>query len=85
MKVVGHLVYYRYINPVIVAPESFDVIETTISPFQRKNLAEIAKMLNQVSVGKHFSEDNMFLQPLNNYVGYTSAKFLSYSFAVTDV
>ncbi|KAJ2718320.1 iqgap- protein, partial [Coemansia sp. D1744] len=85
MKVVGHLVYYRYINPAIVAPESFDVIETTISPLQRKNLAEIAKMLNQVSVGKHFSEDNMFLQPLNNYVGYTSAKFLSYSFAVTDV
>ncbi|KAJ2370312.1 iqgap- protein [Coemansia sp. RSA 2610] len=85
MKVVGHLVYYRYINPAIVAPESFDVIETTISPLQRKNLAEIAKMLNQVSVGKHFNEDNMFLQPLNNYVGYTAAKFLSYSFAVTDV
>ncbi|KAJ2798918.1 iqgap- protein, partial [Coemansia guatemalensis] len=85
MKVVGHLVYYRYINPAIVAPESFDVIETTISPLQRKNLAEIAKMLNQVSVGKHFNEDNMFLQPLNNYVGYTSAKFLSYSFEVTEV
>ncbi|KAJ2794875.1 iqgap- protein, partial [Coemansia furcata] len=80
MKIVGHLVYYRYINPAIVAPESFDVIETTISPLQRKNLAEIAKMLNQVSVGKHFNEDNMFLQPLNNYVGYTSAKFLQYSF-----
>ncbi|KAI9506479.1 hypothetical protein BX070DRAFT_186375 [Coemansia spiralis] len=85
MKIVGHLVYYRYINPAIVAPESFDVIETTISPLQRKNLAEIAKMLNQVSVGKHFNEDNMFLQPLNNYVGYTSAKFLSYSFEVTEV
>ncbi|KAJ2236750.1 iqgap- protein [Coemansia sp. RSA 485] len=85
MKVVGHLVYYRYINPAIVAPESFDVIETTIAPLQRKNLAEIAKMLNQVSVGKHFSEDNMFLQPLNNYVGYTSAKFLAYTFEVTDV
>ncbi|KAJ2723116.1 iqgap- protein [Coemansia sp. Benny D115] len=85
MKIVGHLVYYRYINPAIVAPETFDVIETTISPLQRKNLAEIAKMLNQVSVGKHFSEDNMFLQPLNNYVGYTSAKFLAYSFEVTEV
>ncbi|KAJ1865328.1 iqgap- protein [Coemansia sp. RSA 2703] len=85
MKIVGNLVYYRYINPAIVAPESFDVIETSISPLQRKNLAEIAKMLTQVSVGKHFNEDNMFLQPLNNYVGYTSAKFLAYSFEVTDV
>ncbi|KAJ1914923.1 iqgap- protein [Mycoemilia scoparia] len=85
MKVVGHLVYYRYINPAIVAPESFDVIEATVSPLQRKNLAEIAKMLNQVSVGKHFDDDNMFLQPLNNYVGYTSARFAQYSYAVTDV
>ncbi|KAJ1676935.1 iqgap- protein, partial [Spiromyces aspiralis] len=56
-----------------------------IRPIQRKNLAEIAKMLNQVCMGKHFEDDNMFLQPLNNYVGYTSARFSEYSYAVTDV
>ncbi|KAJ1975077.1 iqgap- protein, partial [Dimargaris verticillata] len=85
MKVVGHLVYYRYINPAIVAPDSFDVTESVINPLQRKNLAEIAKMLNQVSVGKLFSDDNMFLQPLNNYVAYTSERFAQYSYAVTNV
>ncbi|KAJ1993708.1 iqgap- protein [Dimargaris cristalligena] len=85
MKVVGHLVYYRYINPAIVAPDSFDVVESVINPLQRKNLAEIAKMLNQVSVGKLFSDDNMFLQPLNNYVAYTSERFAQYSYAVTNV
>lgn len=41
MKVVGNLIYYRYINPAIVAPESFDVMESLISPSQRKNLAEV--------------------------------------------
>ncbi|KAJ1660808.1 iqgap- protein [Dispira simplex] len=85
MKVVGHLVYYRYINPAIVAPDSFDVVESVINPLQRKNLAEIAKMLNQVSVGKLFSDDNVFLQPLNNYVAYTSERFAQYSYAVTNV
>lgn len=44
--------YYRYINPVIIAPEAFDVIETSVSPPQRKNLAEVAKTLYQVLVGK---------------------------------
>ncbi|KAI9595125.1 hypothetical protein BDF19DRAFT_413818 [Syncephalis fuscata] len=85
MKIVGHLVYYRYINPAIIAPESFDVIEMMISPLQRKNLAEIAKMLNQVSMGKMFADDNIFLQPLNNYVAFTSEKFAQYSLAVTQV
>ncbi|RKP27978.1 hypothetical protein SYNPS1DRAFT_26408 [Syncephalis pseudoplumigaleata] len=85
MKIVGHLVYYRYINPAIIAPESFDVIEMMISPLQRKNLAEIAKMLNQVSMGKMFADDNLFLQPLNNYVAFTSEKFAQYSLAVTQV
>ncbi|CAG8816633.1 19851_t:CDS:2, partial [Gigaspora rosea] len=40
IKVVGHLIYYRYLNPAIVAPEGFDVIDTVVSPMQRKNLAE---------------------------------------------
>ncbi|ORX65666.1 Rho GTPase activation protein [Linderina pennispora] len=85
MKVVGHLVYYRYINPAIIAPEMFDVIETTITPLQRKNLGEIAKILNQVSVGMKFNEDNMFLSPLNNHIGYLWGRFLTYAYEVTDV
>ena len=55
--IVGSLLYYRYINPVIVSPEAFDVIETAVSPNQRKNLAEVAKNLNQVSVNKLVGRD----------------------------
>ncbi|CAG8473702.1 13469_t:CDS:10 [Funneliformis caledonium] len=78
IKVVGHLIYYRYLNPAIVAPEGFDVIETIVTPMQRKNLAEISKMLNQISVGKLFTEENMYLQPLNEYVQYASDKFSNF-------
>ncbi|CAB4438667.1 unnamed protein product [Rhizophagus irregularis] len=85
LKVVGHLIYYRYLNPAIVAPEGFDVIETVVSPMQRKNLAEISKMLNQISVGKLFTEDNMYLQPLNEYVQYAANKFSIFFKSVTEI
>ncbi|CAG8437380.1 10108_t:CDS:10 [Acaulospora colombiana] len=85
IKVVGHLIYYRYLNPAIVAPEGFDVIENVVSPMQRKSLAEISKMLNQISVGKLFSEDNMYLQPLNEYVSYAANRFSKFFKDVTDI
>ncbi|KAK0546133.1 iqgap- protein [Tilletia horrida] len=85
IKVVGHLVYYRYLNPAIVAPEGFDVVETLVGPVQRKNLAEISKMLTQIAVGKLFSEDNPYLQPLNEYVSQASQRFTKWLFSVIDV
>jgi hypothetical protein len=60
------------------APEGFDVIEGVVSPMQRKNLAEISKMLNQISVGKLFADDNVYLKPLNEYVGYAGVRFAKY-------
>ncbi|CAG8468100.1 10535_t:CDS:10 [Diversispora eburnea] len=68
LKVVGHLIYYRYLNPAIVAPEGFDVIENIVSPMQRKNLAE-----------------NVYLQPLNEYVAYATDRFSKFFKAVTEV
>ncbi|RHZ44562.1 hypothetical protein Glove_718g20 [Diversispora epigaea] len=85
LKVVGHLIYYRYLNPAIVAPEGFDVIDSIVSPMQRKNLAEISKMLNQISVGKLFTEDNVYLQPLNEYVAYAANRFSKFFKDVTEV
>ncbi|KAG0317640.1 hypothetical protein BGZ99_006182 [Dissophora globulifera] len=84
-KAVGNLIYYRYLNPAIVAPEGFDVIEGVVNPMQRKNLAEISKMLNQISVGKLFADDNVYLKPLNEYVGYAGARFAKYFGNVVEV
>ena len=30
LKVVGNLVYYRYMNPAIVAPDAFDIIDVGV-------------------------------------------------------
>ncbi|MCO5613981.1 hypothetical protein L7F22_068261 [Adiantum nelumboides] len=85
LKVVGNLVYYRYLNPAIVAPEGFDVVERLVGPMQRKNLAEISKMLTQIAAGKLFSDDNPYLQPLNEYVQQASNRFNEWLLGVVEV
>jgi len=30
LKIVGNLVYYRYMNPAIVAPDAFDIIDVSV-------------------------------------------------------
>jgi Ras GTPase-activating-like protein IQGAP2/3 len=46
----------------------FDIISGSLSPVQKKNLAEIAKMLTQITYGQPFGDDNLCLQSLNSYV-----------------
>ena len=29
-KVVGNLIYYRYMNPAIVAPDAFDIVDVSV-------------------------------------------------------
>ena len=84
IKVVGHLVYYRYLNPAIVAPEGFDVVESLVGPVQRKNLAEVSKMLTQIAVGKLFNDDNPYLQPLNDYVSHASERFTKWLYTIVE-
>uniref|UniRef100_A0A671MQ13 Ras GTPase-activating-like protein IQGAP3 n=1 Tax=Sinocyclocheilus anshuiensis TaxID=1608454 RepID=A0A671MQ13_9TELE len=49
-KIVGNLVYYRYMNPAIVAPDGFDVVEfgagSALLPGQRRTLGSIARILH---------------------------------------
>ncbi|ORX51088.1 hypothetical protein BCR36DRAFT_351608 [Piromyces finnis] len=74
-KILGNLIYYRYINPVICAPEGFDIIDATIEQTQRKNLAEVAKLLHNISANKPFADDNPWLQPLNEFISIAAKKF----------
>ena len=71
LKVVGSLLYYRYLNSGIVAPDVFDVI--TVGPGeqlngrQRRNLATIAKTLQAAATKRGFGSDTPYLQPLNRF------------------
>ena len=56
LKVVGNLVYYRYMNPAIVAPDAFDIVDLgvdqSLNADQRRNLGAIAKVLQHAAAGK---------------------------------
>ena len=82
MRLLAHL---ARLSPPRSAPESFDVVTTTIGPAQRRNLAAISKMLNQVSVGKLFADENPYLAPLNEYVNLCTHRFRDWFFQVLDV
>ena len=55
-QIVGNLIYYRYINSAIVAPDAFDIVDVSahkgLSTDQRRNLGSIAKILQFAASNK---------------------------------
>ena len=72
-QVIGNLIYYRYINSAIVAPDSCDIVDVNnsdkmLNNEQRKNLASIAKVLQFAASKKGFGEESAHLISLNQYI-----------------
>ena len=81
-RILGNLLYYRYINPAIIAPDAFDVIESsTISPVQRKNLAEVAKVLNSIQSSRTIPGADM----LNEFITSATGRFSYFIKEATQV
>ena len=79
LKVVGNLVYYRYVNPTIVAPERFDILDKkcdqNLNNDQRRNLGSIAKILQFAASKKGFGEESEHLMCLNPFIIECHDKF----------
>ncbi|NXU25967.1 IQGA2 protein, partial [Thalassarche chlororhynchos] len=79
LKIVGNLLYYRYMNPAIVAPDGFDIIDMTaggqIHPDQRRNLGCVAKVLQHAASNKLFEGESEHLSSMNTYLSQTYQKF----------
>ncbi|GAA5820379.1 hypothetical protein JCM10212_002727 [Sporobolomyces blumeae] len=84
IRVAGHIVYYRFVQPAIVTPDVFGIVEGVVPPVQRHNLAEICKLLNQISVGRLF-EDDQPLKGMNEFVAKSSAAFAAWIAEVINV
>jgi Ras GTPase-activating-like protein IQGAP2/3 len=69
LLIVGHWLWKFYLQPALTAPESMGVVEKQLTPLQKRNLGEVAKVLSQVASGRLFGGENIYLQPLNAYVG----------------
>lgn len=69
LQIAGNWLWKFYLQPALTAPESMGVVEKQLTPLQKRNLSEVAKVLSQVALGRLFGGENMFLQPLNAYIG----------------
>lgn len=49
-------------------PETFDIVSTTVDVSSRKNLAQISKILTQITSGAEFGEESPSYVPINDYV-----------------
>lgn len=74
LSLVGHVVFNLYLNPAIVAADNYGIINAALTPNQTRNLTEITKMLVQVSLLKPFSKEDVYLQPLNDFVKESAVK-----------
>ncbi|XP_029431113.1 ras GTPase-activating-like protein IQGAP2 isoform X2 [Rhinatrema bivittatum] len=89
LKIVGNLLYYRYLNPAIVAPDGFDIIDITaggqIHSDQRRNLGSVAKVLQHAASNKLFEGENAHLASMNSYLAQTYQKFRKFFQAACEV
>ncbi|XP_057265982.1 ras GTPase-activating-like protein IQGAP3 [Pezoporus wallicus] len=88
-KVVGNLLYYRYMNPAVVAPDAFDVVElcagASLQPEQRRSLGSIARVLQHAAARKPFGGDSAHLRGLNRYLEETHHRFRRFISAACSV
>ncbi|KAF4574634.1 hypothetical protein EYR36_005982 [Pleurotus pulmonarius] len=82
---VARLIYYRYINPAIITPETFEIVGKTIDIGSRKNLAQISKILTQITHGREFTEDTPSYIPINDYVTKAIGQMTSWLLEVANV
>ncbi|XP_072848768.2 ras GTPase-activating-like protein IQGAP2 isoform X1 [Pogona vitticeps] len=82
LKIVGNLLYYRFMNPAIVAPDGFDIIDMTaggqIHLDQRRNLGCVAKVLQHAASNNLFEGENAHLSSMNSYLSQTYEKFRNF-------
>ena len=80
LKIVGNLIYYRYINSAIVAPDAFNIVDIKaetggLNNDQRRNLGSVAKILQFAATKKGFADESPHLVRLNSYIIECHEKF----------
>ena len=51
ISLIGGFILLRYINPAIISPESFGIVHRKPTPAVRRNLTQIAKILQSIANG----------------------------------
>ena len=91
VKVLSNLIYYRYINPIIVNPESYGLIDMDptkvtgqLTVEQRKNLSSVSRVLQNISNRKIVHEENPLFE-FNQFILEKYEIFKAYIFKLSLV
>lgn len=68
LQLVGQWLWRNYLQPALLEPEKFGVADRAVTQEQKRNIGEVSKVLNQAVLGREFGVENVYLQPLNNYI-----------------
>lgn len=75
LQLVGQWVWRNYLQPALLEPEKFGVVDRALTQEQKRNLGEVSKVLSQAVSGKEFGGENVYLQPLNTYIRESVYRF----------
>ncbi|KAK3383673.1 hypothetical protein B0T24DRAFT_662140 [Lasiosphaeria ovina] len=75
LQVVGSWIWRFYLQPALTSPENVGVVEKQLSPLQKRNLGEVAKVIGQIASGRQFGGENIYLQPLNAFIADSIERF----------
>ncbi|KAK5110555.1 hypothetical protein LTR62_005747 [Meristemomyces frigidus] len=64
----GSWLWKSYLLPALREPEMWGVVDRGLGPVHKRNLAQVVIVLGQVASGRLFGAENLYLQPLNNWV-----------------
>lgn len=65
LTVTGNWLWRTYLRAAWCEPESCGVVDKALEPKQRRNLAQISKVLTQITLGRLFDVEDQYLGPLN--------------------
>lgn len=81
-SLLGYIVYYRFMNPVIVGPEDF-LGMNSLSMLQRVNLIAISKILSLIANNRTMEGDAPHVRKLNTHISKLSKRFHDFLDSVT--
>ncbi|CAK4033698.1 Ras GTPase-activating rng2 [Lecanosticta acicola] len=83
---VGAWLWRTYLLPALREPEMWGVVDRGLSPVHKRNLAQVVTVLSQVTVlGRLFGSENIYLQPLNNWITEALDRWQEYLQHLLDI
>ena len=75
LQIICNWMWKNYFQVALSEPEKYGIIDRGMTQEQKRNLAEVVKIIGQAASGREFGAENVFLQPLNNFVREAIARF----------